>query len=81
MERRMVERQKKIDGKTREEWKEGKNGGQMKAGRWKEEWNDKKEWWKERRKTKRMEKGWIDRRKNMEKKRQKKKIFCIIDLL
>ena len=42
MERRMVERQKKIDGKTREEWKEGKNGGQMKAGRWKEEWNDKK---------------------------------------
>ena len=28
-----------------------------------------------------MEKGWIDRRKNMEKKRQKKKIFCIIDLL
>ena len=30
-------------------------------------------------------KGWkegqIDRRKNMEEKRQKKKIFCIIDLL
>ena len=42
MERRMVERQKKNDGKTKEEWKEGKNGGQMKAGRWKEEWNDKK---------------------------------------
>ena len=42
MERGMVERQKKIDGKTREEWKEGKNGGQMKARRWKEEWNDKK---------------------------------------
>ena len=42
MERRMVERQKKTDGKTKEEWKEGKNGGQMKAGRWKEEWNDKK---------------------------------------
>ena len=38
----MVERQKKIDGKTKEEWKEGKNGGQMKAGRWQEEWNDKK---------------------------------------
>ena len=33
MERRMVERQKKTDGKTKEEWKEGKNGGQMKAGR------------------------------------------------
>ena len=42
MERRMVERQKKNDGKTKEEWKEGKNGGQMKAGRWKEEWNNKK---------------------------------------
>ena len=28
-----------------------------------------------------MEKGWIDRRKNMKKKRQKKKIFCIINLL
>ena len=28
-----------------------------------------------------MEKGWIDRRKNLEEKRQKKKIFCIIDLL
>ena len=41
MERRMVERQKKNDSKTKEEWKEGKNGGQMKAGRWKEEWNDK----------------------------------------
>ena len=42
MERRMLERQKKNDGRTKEEWKEGKNGGQMKAGRWKEEWNDKK---------------------------------------
>ena len=41
-ERRMVERQKKNDGKTKKEWKEGKNGEQMKAGRWKEEWNDKK---------------------------------------
>ena len=29
----MVERQKKTDGKTKEEWKEGKNGGQKKAGR------------------------------------------------
>ena len=43
MERRMVERQKKIDGKIKEKWKEGKNGGQIKVGRWKEEWNNKKE--------------------------------------
>ena len=36
---------------------------------------------KEKKKAKKMEMGWIDRRKNMEKKKQKKKIFCIIDLL
>ena len=30
---------------------------------------------------KRMEKGWIDRRKNMEKKRQKKNTSFIINLL
>ena len=68
MERRMVERQKKNDGKTKEEWKEGKNGGQMKAGRWKEEWitkrmmnrrmMERKE--KTKKDGKRMEKGWID---------------------
>ena len=28
----MVERQKKKDGKTKEEWKEGKNGGQQEDG-------------------------------------------------
>ena len=43
MERRMVERQKKNDGKTNKKWIEDKNVGQTKAGRWKEEWNDKKE--------------------------------------
>ena len=43
MTRRIVERQKKNDGKKNKEWKDDKNGGQTKAGRWKEEWNDKKE--------------------------------------
>ena len=28
-----------------------------------------------------LKKGWIDKRKYKEEKRQKKKIFCIIDLL
>ena len=48
MERRMVERQKKNDGKTNKEWIEDKNVGQTKAGRWKEEWNDKKRMMKRR---------------------------------
>ena len=30
---------------------------------------------------KKTKKGWMDKRKNMEEKRQKKKIFSIIDLL
>ena len=43
MERRIVERQKKNNGKKNKEWKEDKNVGQTKPGRWKEEWNGKKE--------------------------------------
>ena len=57
MERRMVERQKKNDGKNNKEWQKDKrsmmvritkNGKKIKmvdrqkAGRWKEEWNNKK---------------------------------------
>ena len=39
----MVERQRKINCKTKEERNKGNNGREMKAGIWKEEWNDKKE--------------------------------------
>ena len=57
----------------------------MKAGRWKEEWNDKKnDEQKNDGKKEERQKGWkrMDlQEKEYGEKRQKKKIFCIIDLL
>ena len=81
MERRMVERQIRMIVRQR---KNIKNDGKTKEERWKKnemtknnDGKKKKQCFKERRKTKK----YIDRIKNMEEKRQKKKIFCIIDLL